>query len=356
MNVIRSLPVTLLAVVFLSACGGADAPAPTASVTDQTPVDQAAQAVVDTDATSMPSTDLPPTPVISQPTIDAMITQSAVDATAVAASSMGTPNAPASEPAAAPIGADGQPAAAVVNDTIITRAEYDRTYERFQMQMGVSDPNELRALVLNMLIEQALIEQAASGQSIVVSDQTMDDEMARARQLAGSDDAWSAWLTQNRYTESEFRETLRDAMLTSLMRDAVTQDLNGLWLQASARHILVASAEEAQTLIERIRGGENFAALASQFSLDITTRQSGGELGWFLPGELLETALDQAAFQSEIGLASAPIQSSLGYHVFEVLGREQRPVEEDRRALLAQSRFEAWLDNLSAAARIDIYV
>ncbi|MCS7071943.1 MAG: SurA N-terminal domain-containing protein, partial [Anaerolinea sp.] len=270
--------------------------------------------------------------------------------------SMGTPNALDGDPTAAPTGPDGLPAAAVVNDVLITRTEYDRAYERFQMQMGVSDPGELRALVLNMLIEQALIEQAAAGQGLTVTDEAIDAEIARARQLAGSDEAWAAWLAQNRYTESEFRETLRDALLTGLMRDAVTQDLNGLWLQANARHILVASAEEAHRLIERLRAGEDFAALAGQYSLDITTRQNGGELGWFLPGELLEPALDRAAFQNDIGLSSAPIQSSLGYHVFEVLGREQRPVDDDRRAILAQSRFEAWLDNLAAAARIQIYV
>jgi foldase protein PrsA len=342
------LSASALVAVIIAACGGPDAAAPAASTDATTAAGPAPAALSPTDA--------PPTPVISQPTIDAMTTQSAVEATAAAVSSMGTPNARAGDPAAAPIGPDGQPAAAVVNEAIISRTEYDRAYERFQMQMGASNPDDLRALVLNMLIEQALIEQAAAGQNIAVSDAVIDAEVRRARELAGSDEAWAAWLAQNLYTESEFRETLRDALLTGLMRDAVTQDLNGLWLQARARHILVASADEAQALIERLRAGADFAALASQYSLDITTRQNGGELGWFLPGELLEPALDRAAFQDDIGLIGTPIQSSLGYHVFEVLGREQRPVEEDRRALLAQSRFEAWLDNLTAAARIQIFV
>lgn len=328
-------------------------------------------AACSSDPTTTPPTDPPPTantlviptadpvtPVIDQAAIDALTTRTAAEADAALAANMGTPGVVGAQAATPPppTGTDGQPAALVVNGTIIDRTTYERAQSRFQMQVGGGDDAQLRALVVNMLVEQALIDQAAAGQGIAVTDEVLNAELENARALAGGDEGWQLWLTQNGYSEDEFRATLRDALLTGLIRDAVTQDLNGDWLHANARHILVTTAAEADALIGELSSGADFAALSALHSLDQTTRTAGGDLGWFMPGELLEAALDQAAFQRPIGEIGPAIPSSLGYHVLEVLGREQRPVDADRRAVLAQSRFEDWLNNLIAAASIVVYI
>lgn len=354
-------PLLLTAVLFgwvalLGACSPAPSQ-PTLDPLDLTATPEAiriATANAASVANAADAATVTPAPVLDQAQIDAAGTQAAP---AVSALTGGTPavdpDAPTPPP---PTGDDNQPAAAVVNGQIITRTTYDRARARFQAQLGLTDEAQLRALAINMLVEQALIEQAAAGQSLTIDAAQLDQEVANARQLAGTDEAWAAWLAQNSYTEAEFRSTLGDALLTSRMRDAVTQDLNGEWLQANARHILVASADEAAALIAQLTAGADFATLAAQHSLDLTSRDNGGDLGWFLPGELLEPALEQAAFQRAIGAIDQPIATALGYHVFEVLAREQRPVADDRRALLAQARFEAWLNTLTDAAVIYIYV
>ncbi|MDL1901551.1 hypothetical protein FBR02_12350 [Anaerolineae bacterium CFX9] len=275
-------------------------------------------------------------------------------------SSMGTQSAPAQQalpPGVLPTNAAGESIVARVNGQEITLGEYQRVLARYeQQQITAADANSLRAVVLNTMIEQILIEQAAAAQGIAIEDAELESELNNARQLAGSGVSWEDWLASNLYSEAEFRETLRDALLTGRMRDQITSDLLGSVLQVRARHILVGSAAEAQALIDRANAGEDFGMLAQQNSRDITSRDLGGDLGWFTAEELLEPVLAQAAFSQEVGAVGGPIESSLGWHVLQVVERGERPVPEEKRADLAQRRFEQWLDQLSASATIELFI
>lgn len=269
---------------------------------------------------------------------------------------MGTAQSPL-PPGVLPTNAAGESVVARVNGQDVTLGEYQRVLARYeQQQITAADASSLRAVVLNTMIEQILIEQAASAEAVSVSDAELDTEMNNARSLAGSGVSWEDWLASNLYSEAEFRETLRDALLTGLMRDRITSDLAGNVLQVRARHILVASAAEAQALLDRANAGEDFGMLAQQNSRDITSRDLGGDLGWFTAEELLEPILASAAFSQDVGVLGGPIESSLGWHVLQVVERGERPVPEEKRADLAQRRFEQWLDQLSAAATIELFI
>ena len=69
-----------------------------------------------------------------------------------------------------------------------------------------------------------------------------------------------------------------------------------------------------------------------------------------------QPVLAQAAFSQEVGAVGGPIESSLGWHVLQVVERGERPVPEEKRADLAQRRFEQWLDQLSASATIELFI
>lgn len=99
--------------------------------------------------------------------------------------------------------------------------------------------------------------------------------------------------------------------------------------QVHARHILVATQEEAEAVLKRLEAGEDFAALAAELSTDPSNKDEGGDLGWFGRG-MMVPEFEQAAYEGEIGLYPEPVQTDFGYHVIEVLERQERPIDLDQ--------------------------
>lgn len=108
--------------------------------------------------------------------------------------------------------------------------------------------------------------------------------------------------------------------------------------QTHARHILikvteVTSEPEARQKINqvhnRLKNGEDFAALAKLYSQD-GSAQKGGDLGWLYPGDTVP-AFDQAMNALKIGEISNPVQSQFGFHIIQVLERRTTDVSQERQ-------------------------
>ncbi|QGJ70161.1 Peptidyl-prolyl cis-trans isomerase PpiC [Planctomycetales bacterium 10988] len=89
---------------------------------------------------------------------------------------------------------------------------------------------------------------------------------------------------------------------------------------ASARHILVESEQEAQSLKQQIQGGEDFAEMARQHS-KCPSGQRGGELGEFTPGRMVPE-FDKVVFSEPVGEVHGPVQTQFGYHLIEITERK----------------------------------
>jgi parvulin-like peptidyl-prolyl isomerase len=267
-----------------------------------------------------------------------------------------SPLPPTSPPRSLPVNEAGVSLVAKVNGTEITLSEFERALERQQAELQAADPAALEASVLDSLIEQTLIEQAASQQQITVSDSDVQAELQAMVQDAGSESAWQQWLEQNHFTHDEFAAFLRDSIMTQRIRDQVTQTITGSVPQVHARHILVATEAEANDILTRLQAGEEFGVLATTYSRDVTTRDAGGDLGWFTQEELLEPSLAQVAFSLEPGQMAGPIPTRLGYHVVQTLEKADRPIAPEKQADLAQVVFENWLQGLLDSATIERYL
>lgn len=144
--------------------------------------------------------------------------------------------------------------------------------------------------------------------------------------------------------------------------------------QVRARHILFKLAQqagaeeearrrgEAETTLQRIQAGEDFAALASQLSEDPVSAQQGGDLGFFKRGEMVKP-FEETAFGLKPGVVSDPVRTDFGYHLIKVEEMQEagyEPVEAVRTELrtrlareevrrLAEAKAQAVYDAMVAA-------
>jgi len=126
--------------------------------------------------------------------------------------------------------------------------------------------------------------------------------------------------------------------------------------QVHARHILLPGRKQALDIIRRLKRGEDFAALAAEYSLDDSNKGRGGDLNWFPRGVMVKPFEDAVFALKKPGDISAPVQTRFGWHVIQLLGR--RPARtrslaearDDIVALLRKQRLDAWVDEVLAAS------
>lgn len=88
---------------------------------------------------------------------------------------------------------------------------------------------------------------------------------------------------------------------------------------AHARHILVDSRETCEMLKTKIEAGSDFAEIARTHSL-CPSAQRGGDLGEFKQGQMVKE-FDNVVFQEDLGKTHGPIKTQFGYHLIEILSR-----------------------------------
>ena len=89
--------------------------------------------------------------------------------------------------------------------------------------------------------------------------------------------------------------------------------------RATARHILVPSEADCNTLKKMIEGGEDFAEIAKIHS-KCPSGQQGGDLGEFGPGQMVKE-FDEVVFSGEVGKVLGPVKTQFGYHLIEITSR-----------------------------------
>ncbi|MDB4868760.1 MAG: hypothetical protein JWR03_3093 [Cohnella sp.] len=109
--------------------------------------------------------------------------------------------------------------------------------------------------------------------------------------------------------------------------------------------IVTATKHEANGVLAQLEQGADFGTLAGQYSIDASTAQTGGYLGWVDEKDTFQDPkLLQSAAQLKEGEASGPILTNAGYAVLELKGTKSTPrqelsaVQEDIRRQLAMEQ------------------
>jgi hypothetical protein len=154
--------------------------------------------------------------------------------------------------------------------------------------------------------------------------------------------------------EADLRELLRVNLYREAMFEQITADVAPEQEQVWARHILVPDEETAETVLQRLDRGEDWAKLAEELSIDTSNSANGGDLGWFTEGIMVEE-FSQAAFALRVGQISDPVESSAGWHIIQLLGHETRPLSTQELAGLKQTAFEEFIAGLREKYEWEIF-
>ena len=282
------------------------------------------------------------------------------------AESVGEP--PEAPPAEPPAPTEAQPLAVVVNGQPIYLADYERALAQYEgsLQAQGIDPTtsegqeflaQRRDWLLTVMIEQMLTEQAAIAADVSVTDEEVNAYIQEMITYTGGEEAYRTELAQWGQTEEDAWQDVRAQLIGGRMTQRVTDAIPTVTEHVHARHILVDTPEEADRILAQLQASADFAALAQAYSHDTSTRDRGGDLGFFPRGVLVSSEVEEVAFALQPGQFSGVILSVLGYHIVQVVERDPaRPVGEENLRLLKDTAVQAWIEGLWAQAEIQRYI
>lgn len=133
--------------------------------------------------------------------------------------------------------------------------------------------------------------------------------------------------------------------------------------QIKASHILVKTEDEAKKILERLKKGEDFAAIAKNSSIDPGSAKKGGDLGYFSSGQMVPE-FETVALKMKPGEISEPVQTKFGFHIIKVTDKKMgTPVEFEKvksaimQRMAAEKQkevFDSYIENLKKNAKVDI--
>ena len=259
------------------------------------------------------------------------------------------------------------PLAALANGHPIYLADYERKLGQYEASLPAQgiDPSSpdgqekmawARTYILDVMIEQVLTEQAAVTTGDVISDADVDAYMQVIIDENGGEEAFQAKLTEWGETCDDAWQEVRAQLIGMAMMQRVIDGVPTTAEHVHARHILVDTSQEAERILAQLQTGAEFAALAQAYS-QASTRESGGDLGFFPRGILIAPEVDEAAFALQPGQFSGVVTSLMGYHIVQVIERDPaRPISPENLDLLQKRAVQEWIEELWAQAGVQRFV
>ena len=263
---------------------------------------------------------------------------------------------------------------AVVDDEIILQSELNLQVAYLAAQRNI-DPNDskLRNTILDRMIEEKLLYAQAALDSITISDDEINASLENQLNYFISQYGSQEKLEQvYGMSIDKIKRELRDEVRKSLMSNRVQQkhfseidvtrreveefyntykdslalipekfELAHIFINPQKGERLKAKAREfAEALLDSIKNGADFAALAKKYSDDPGSAAKGGELGFVKRGVFFPE-FEAAAFQLEEGELSEVVESPVGFHIIQMLERRGESIKTRHILVKVKSDEEA---------------
>ncbi len=265
-------------------------------------------------------------------------------------------------------------------------AQVDQLVEQYPDMFAGADGEgqllEFKQRLLDNMINQVLLKQAAEERGIEVTDADVDAEIENLKTGFQTDEQFEEALAQSGMDLDALKEQVRDSLVTDQLvqslSDEATVDAAEIeeyydsnkeqfYEEAAVRaaHILFAADDKAtaeKVLAEIKAGGADFAALAKQYSQDPGSAANGGDLGW--PTTPFVPEFQAAAEALDIDEVSDLVETTFGWHIIKVIEKRearQLPLDEVRdqiEQIIVQQRsadaYQTFLNDLRDSAEIEI--
>jgi len=200
---------------------------------------------------------------------------------------------------------------AKVNGKTITETDLRFADAEIGSQLGEIPEDVKRRALAEYLIDNALFAEAAIAAKID-SDPVFEEQLQYVRRR----------LLREQYFEKKLKPQVSEADAKKIYDERVAQLKPEP--EVAARHILVDNEEKAKELLAKINAGGDFAALAKENSSDTGSKDNGGLLGYFGPGQMVPE-FEAVAFKMIKGQVSEPVKTKFGWHIIKLEDRRRKP-------------------------------
>ena len=248
---------------------------------------------------------------------------------------------------------------AIVGDQIILRTELLQTTQGFALQMGINpvkqveEMEKLKKDVLQNLINEKVLLLKAKEDTITVEDQQVETALeARidnlVQQLGSKEKVEAYFGIPIKKIKRDYREDVREQLIIQTLQQEKLKEVQISRRETEAffttmkdslpkkrplvrlRHILLqivpgesarnAALSRIQEIRNRLLNGADFQEMAKLYSEDPGTASKGGNLGFVERGTLFQE-FEEAAFQLEPGEISDIVETSIGFHLIQMIER-----------------------------------
>ena len=210
---------------------------------------------------------------------------------------------------------------------------------------GQKMDDNLNNMIVNRMIAMELINQEAEKTGLNKdTNYLLKEELARKEMLYNT--FLQNYVQKNPISEADIKNAYEQ-----YKKDLGAQEFN-------AKHILVASEQEAKDIIAELNKGGNFTKIAKDKSKDPGSKDKGGELGWFPANTMVKPFAEALTLLKKGSVSAAPVQTQFGWHVIKL--EDTRPlqapefdkVKDDLAKTLQQKQLDKLVLDLKAKAKI----
>lgn len=280
-------------------------------------------------------------------------------------------------------------AIAAVGGAVVTQEQFDQIWKLQEAQyktqggalpeQGSAQFKQLRAGIVDYLVQNEVIKQKAAEMKVSVSDKKLKDQMKQIVAQVGGQAKLDKLLKERSATQAQLEDQIRTQMLMQAVQEKVFASIKvapkeieqyyndsansaqfNVPETVDARHILVktkAEAEKVRALLEANNTDANWAKVAKEYSTDPGSKNSGGALGSF-PKDRMVKPFANAAFSLKVNEISQPVKTQFGWHIIEVTKKtpgSEQTLAQAKSAIEQQLKYQkqatVWQDWLKKALK-----